>query len=165
MKSKIKHFEISIDTASVEHTRLMGRRIGGKLIPGAFLALTGDLGSGKTAFIQGLATGLEVPKSCYVTSPTYTLINEYPGKVPLFHIDLYRLDAGSDMEDLGLLDIFYSEAVTAVEWSDRLLSNEMPEKRLELFFAITGDNERKIRIIAYGLDNVDLIKSIEIQFD
>lgn len=158
----MKRYEYKFISSSVDHTRQIGKKIGEHLTAGAFLALTGDLASGKTAFIQGLAKGLAVPESCYVTSPTYTLINEYPGRIPLFHIDLYRLQGSADMEDLGLLDIFYADGVTAVEWPDRIAANEMPETRLDLFFTITGKNERNIKIIAYGLGHADLIKGIEI---
>jgi len=77
--------------------------------------LTGDLGSGKTSFVQGLARGLEVPNDYYITSPSYTLINEYPGRHPFFHVDLYRLEDPVDFEDIGLYDILDVNFVVAIE--------------------------------------------------
>jgi len=107
-------------TRSLAETFMLAQKIGAEIPAGTVIALTGDLGAGKTSFVQGLARGLGVPEDCYVTSPTYTLINEYPGTCPLFHADLYRLDADADFEEIGLYDILYGKNVTAIEWADRL---------------------------------------------
>ena len=92
-------------TNSAEETKRLGRKIGSLIDDPIVLALSGDLGSGKTVFVQGLARGLDVPPDYYITSPTFTLVNEYPGRLRLFHIDLYRLDHFGDLEDIGLHDI------------------------------------------------------------
>jgi len=108
-------------TRSLAETFMLAQKIGAEIPAGTVIALTGDLGAGKTSFVQGLARGLGVPEDCYVTSPTYTLINEYPAEsCPLFHADLYRLDADADFEEIGLYDILYGKNVTAIEWADRL---------------------------------------------
>ncbi|MFY9944038.1 MAG: tRNA (adenosine(37)-N6)-threonylcarbamoyltransferase complex ATPase subunit type 1 TsaE, partial [Desulfobacterales bacterium] len=94
---------IQITTRSVGETQALARALGARMAAGMVVALTGDLGSGKTAFVQGLAEGLEVPKDYIITSPTFTLVNVYPGRVPLYHADLYRLaEAAVDLTALGL---------------------------------------------------------------
>ena len=107
-------------TRGQAETRSLGRAIGKAIAGGSVLAITGELGAGKTVFVQGLAEGLEVPGRYAVTSPSYTLINEYPGRLRLFHVDLYRLEDPSSFEEIGLFDILTGEGVTAVEWADRL---------------------------------------------
>jgi tRNA threonylcarbamoyladenosine biosynthesis protein TsaE len=149
-------------TRSVDQTVALGRSMGLALGHGVVLLLFGDLGSGKTAFTQGLAQGLEVPSSVAVTSPTYTLINEYPGRLPLYHVDLYRLPYPVDPDELGLYDLFEDNGVTAVEWAQRLHPRDYPHRRMDLFMSITGDRTRAIRLIAYGLDPADLLKDIDV---
>ena len=126
------------------------------------IALIGDLGSGKTAFVQGLAGGLEVPSSYYITSPTFTLVNEYPGRLPLYHIDLYRLETVGDLEDIGLDDLLGEQAVLAIEWADRLVENFSADY-LSMYFEIIDDEMRRLDLIAYGQIGIDLIKTLESQ--
>jgi tRNA threonylcarbamoyladenosine biosynthesis protein TsaE len=103
---------------TVEATEAIGQRLGRLAAPGDVIALVGDLGAGKTAFVRGLAAGLDVPPHV-VASPTFTMIAEYTGRLPLFHIDLYRLDPGA--ADLPALhEYVYGPGVTAIEWSERL---------------------------------------------
>ena len=123
------------------------------------IALTGDLGSGKTAFVQGLAQGLEVPPDYYITSPTFTLVNEYPGRLRLFHIDLYRLDHGDDLEDIGLYDILEGQGVVAIEWAEKLSGDLLPNS-LALHFDIIDDDTREITVVAAGQEAVVLIKAL-----
>jgi tRNA threonylcarbamoyladenosine biosynthesis protein TsaE len=125
------------------------------------IALIGDLGSGKTMFVQGLARGLDVPEGYYVTSPSFTLINEYPGRRPLAHIDLYRLEAGLDLDDLGLVDVLKSDGVAAVEWADKLPPAALPEK-LEVRFEIGAGDDRRLHFAAYGQDASGLLRSISL---
>jgi len=149
-------------TRSADQTMALGRALGRSLKKPITLLLFGDLGSGKTAFVQGLAVGLGVPDTVAVTSPTYTLINEYPGRLPLFHVDLYRLPSPADPDEIGLLEMFEENGIVAVEWAQRLHAGDRPLPRLELFFTVAGDNTRSIRTIAYGLDLSDLLKDIDI---
>ncbi len=88
----------------------MGRLLGG----GEIIGLTGELGSGKTCFVKGLAQGVDVDKGAWVRSPTFTLINEYDGRVPLFHVDLYRISSMREMEELSLRELLYSEGVSVI---------------------------------------------------
>jgi len=143
----------------VGETQKLGEIIGTAVTGGTVLALTGDLGSGKTAFVQGLARGLEVPDDYYITSPSYTLINEYPGRVPLFHVDLYRISDPMDMEDLGLYEILHNSGIVAIEWADRIERKLLPDS-ITIRFEITDDDTRKICITAYDLKNATLLKNI-----
>lgn len=149
------------DSRSEEETRRVGECCGRHVNTSMVFALIGDLGSGKTMFVQGLARGLGVPGGCYVTSPSFTLINEYPGRLPLSHIDLYRLEAGLDLDDLGLIDVLKSDGVAAVEWADKLPPEALPET-LEIRFEIGDGDHRTLRFSAYGQDAASLLRSLNL---
>ena len=144
----------------MDETQKLGKIIGTAVTGGTVLTLTGDLGSGKTAFVQGLARGLEVPDDYYITSPSYTLINEYPGRYPLFHVDLYRISDPMDMEDIGLYEILHNSGIVAIEWADRIEQKLLPDPIIAIHFEITDDDTRKICITADDLKNADLLKNI-----
>ena len=112
--------EWQASTADPAETRALGRQLGRLARPGLVVLLAGELGAGKTCFAQGVAEGLETPSASPVTSPSYTLLNVHPGRLPLYHFDLYRLATLADLEDLGYDDIAESGGVTLVEWADRL---------------------------------------------
>lgn len=141
--------EINFLSTSVDRTRRIGQILGECLPSGLLLAFFGDLGSGKTAFVQGLAKGLAVSEKYYITSPTYTLINEYPGRIPLFHVDLYRLEDSDDVENIGLYDILDGDAIVAVEWAEKL-SDEYITDYLGLHLSIIDCDSRSITISARG---------------
>jgi tRNA threonylcarbamoyladenosine biosynthesis protein TsaE len=143
-----KIIEKQIVTNSPEETRDLGRRIGSLLKPGHAIFLTGELGSGKTAFVQGLALGLGVPESYYVTSPTYTIINEYPGRVPLYHMDLYRLGDESEIFDLGIEEMMDGKGVIVVEWPDRLPQGFIDAQILIHIDMLAGDSRKYSFIIS-----------------
>ena len=105
-------------TASPQETEELGRRLGAQLKPGAIIAYYGDLGAGKTAFTRGLARGLGIQDP--ITSPTYTIVNEYEGRIPLFHFDMYRLSCSDELFDIGWEDYLSRSGVIAVEWSERV---------------------------------------------
>lgn len=151
--------EIQFVTHSLEETQALGKRIGSLLGPGTVIALTGDLGSGKTSFVQGLAKGLGVPDDYYITSPTFTLINEYPGRHTLFHVDLYRISDPEELDQIGLFDILKSDGVVAIEWAERLCG-ELPQEVIAMDLTILEDDSRQIHIIAYGHNAVDLLKRL-----
>ena len=159
MTELLSTFKYQITTRSVDETQKLGKIIGAAVTAGTVLALTGDLGSGKTAFVQGLARGLEVPDDYYITSPSYTLINEYPGRFSLFHVDLYRITDSVDIEDIGLYEIPDDNGVVAVEWADRIEQTLLLDS-ITIHFQITDDVTRKICITAYDLKNGDLLKNI-----
>ena len=150
----MSHFAgIQVITRCLEETQLLGRKIGTSISAGTVICLTGDLGSGKTSFVQGLAVGLGVPDDYYITSPTYVLINEYPGRYPLFHVDLYRIEEPIDFEDIGLYEILHGKGVVAVEWADKLSKDFLSEylaeylaEYLTIHFEILNDESRKLTI-------------------
>ncbi len=127
---------------------------------GMVLALVGELGSGKTAFVQGLARGLQVPETYRITSPTFTIINEYPGRCRLIHVDLYRIDTRSDLQDLGLEDLLHSDGVAAIEWAERL-QQDLPDEHLLIRLKILDDETRSVLIKASGSRSKLLLQKIE----
>ena len=155
---------MDIISHSVEETRELGRRVGTWIDFPLIITLTGELGSGKTAFVQGLARGLDVPDEYYITSPTYTLIHEFPGRRPLIHVDLYRLDPAVDFEDIGLDDVLCRQAVIAIEWADRLC-DRLADNLLDLNFKIADDKIRHIHLIAGGHATDNLLKAQQKQSD
>jgi tRNA threonylcarbamoyladenosine biosynthesis protein TsaE len=150
---------LEIVTRSGEETQALGEALGRLLHERCVLGLTGDLAAGKTAFVQGLARGLGVPPEFAVTSPTYTIVNDYPGRVPLFHLDLYRLGSLDELEAVGFDEIAASEAVIAVEWPD-LLQGSTLDIDLSVIFSMDGDFNRKISIIASGLHGTNLLRTL-----
>ncbi len=148
-----------ITTQSLEETHLLGQKIGSNLKTKMVFSLTGDLGSGKTSFVQGLAKGLMVPEEYYITSPTFTLVNEYPGKIGLVHIDLYRIQDIIELEDLGFDEILNSNRVIAIEWAEKLPDNYL-QKQLIMLFRIINDTSRDISLIPSGLEAENLINGI-----
>jgi len=153
---------MKLTTHSFDETLSLGNNIGQMLNTGTIIALTGDLGSGKTSFVQGLAKGLDVSERYYITSPTFTLINEYPGRYRLFHIDLYRIEDPLELDELGFYEIIDSNSVTAIEWADKLL-DEFTSGYLNIKFKILDDQSRRINITAYGQENINLIKKLELK--
>jgi tRNA threonylcarbamoyladenosine biosynthesis protein TsaE len=116
-------------TASPEETEAAGEELAATLAVGDLVLLVGELGAGKTTFVRGLARGLGVKAA--VQSPTFQLVRVYPGRIQLAHVDLYRLEAGSELADLGL-DELLDEGVVAVEWGDRLRLDYPRRRRIEL---------------------------------
>jgi tRNA threonylcarbamoyladenosine biosynthesis protein TsaE len=149
-----------ITTHSVNETKKLGEKIGECLRSGIVLALIGDIGTGKTSFVQGLARGIEVPNEYYITSPSYTVINEYPGRRPFYHVDLYRLENPVDFEDIGLYDILGDNCVVAIEWADKIRQEHLPD-HVVITFKISGDQSREIYMSAHGVNAVALLKEIK----
>ena len=141
-------------TNSPEETEKLGERLAKCLKPGTVLAYRGDLGAGKTAFTRGLARGLGYTEA--VTSPTYTIVNEYlGGRLPLFHFDMYRLTSSDDLWDIGWEDYLDRGGVCAVEWSENV--PEAMEGALEVSIEKTGEDSRKITITGgAGCENLSL---------
>jgi tRNA threonylcarbamoyladenosine biosynthesis protein TsaE len=130
-----------IITRSAGETVDFGRKIGAFLSPNDIIALVGPLGAGKTTLIQGIAAGLGVKD--YVTSPTFILINEYKGRIPFYHVDLYRLEEISEIEDLGIEEYFNRGGVCVIEWAEKLGELTPPAaEKIEL--SVIAEKERKI---------------------
>jgi len=144
-----------------QDTKKLGQKIG-ELIDSSFcIFLNGDLGSGKTTFTQGLAIGLDIPKEYYITSPTYSIINEYPGKLNLYHIDLYRIEDALELDSIGIDEIMYrDDAVIAVEWPGILDKNYAYPHDLKIEFSLTHGNTRKISIFSSGRKGTNLLEKL-----
>ena len=151
---------IQITTDSVAETQSVGQILGATLKQPFIIALNGDLGSGKTAFVQGVAKGLDVSEKYYITSPTFTLINEYPGRHRLIHVDLYRIEYIAELEEIGLDEVLNRDAVIAIEWADKLPEGSLPD-HLTFQFKIISEESRKIDIFAYGHPENNLLKTVE----
>ncbi len=147
----------SIISRCVEDTVDFGAFLGGQLAKGSVITLSGELGSGKTCLAQGIARGLEVPEGLYVTSPSYTLINEYPGRLHLFHIDLYRVGDISELEEIGLDEILAADGVIVVEWGEKL-PGILPEQRLRVSISTVNDETRKLDLMGYGNSAGNLVE-------
>ena len=128
---------------SVEETKRIGRKIAGKLRPASIVALFGELGSGKTVLVKGMAEGLGLGARC-VLSPSFTLMREYKAKIPIYHFDLYRLKK-TDMLKLGFDEYFYGKGISVIESADRIKEG-LPKDCMRIEFSILGENERLIKI-------------------
>ena len=137
-----------ITTRSSEETIKLGERIGRLLAPNNVLALTGELGAGKTTLIQGIAGGMGIAN--WVTSPTFTLINEFKGRIDLFHVDLYRIDRMEDAEDIAIEEYFKAGGVTVIEWAEKI-KPLLPESVIEIGIKFRSENERDIDIKGLSL--------------
>jgi len=126
---------------SSDETIELGRRLGSILQANDVIALTGRLGAGKTTLIQGIADGLGVKD--YVTSPTFIIINEYQGRLPFYHIDLYRMDDIAQIEDLGIEEYFNHDGVCVIEWAEKI-GSLMPKKAETIEIKVVSENEREI---------------------
>jgi tRNA threonylcarbamoyladenosine biosynthesis protein TsaE len=135
--------DIELTTRSPEETVKLGEKLARLLKAGTVIALKGTLGAGKTCLAGGIARGLGVTET--VTSPTYTIIREYEGYLPFYHIDAYRLSGDGEFESLGAEDLLYGEGVTVIEWSERIPLS-IPPDAWEIELSLLEDGGRKIRI-------------------
>jgi tRNA threonylcarbamoyladenosine biosynthesis protein TsaE len=139
---------MTLRTDSPEATRAVAAALGPLLEPGDVVSLVGDLGAGKTAFAQGLAAGLGVEGP--VTSPTFTIVQEYEGRIPVAHVDVYRLDTVQDLYDLGFDELIDDGRVTIVEWGD-LIAQALPADRLVVRIEPgAADTERVLEFAFHG---------------
>jgi tRNA threonylcarbamoyladenosine biosynthesis protein TsaE len=122
------------------------------------ILLYGDLGAGKTTLTQALARGLEVPEAYYVSSPSFALLHEYPGRLPLVHIDCYRLADEEEVEYAGLVEYIGSKGLTVIEWPQRL-GSLCPAQRLDIVLELEGEQGRRCRMQAHGSRWVERLKA------
>jgi tRNA threonylcarbamoyladenosine biosynthesis protein TsaE len=138
---------LEIITRSPEETQKLGIRLGELAQPGDVYLLTGDLGAGKTCLTQGIAWGLGINE--HAVSPTFVIMRELHGRLPLYHVDLYRLDRIEESLDLGLDDYLYGKGVCVVEWADKALKI-LPREHLMIDIGYLSDTERRLRLEAKG---------------
>jgi len=150
---------LKLTSECMEETLRIGERLGKLLGVGSIICLSGELGAGKTAFTKGIAKGLGVED--YVTSPTYTIINEYQGKIPLYHFDVYRLNDVEEMYELGYEEYFFGDGVVVLEWAD-MVKEIIPEERLWItILNVRGENSRDIIMEATGEVYDNILKGME----
>ena len=137
----------TVTSKSAAQTKALGQRWAAALAPGDVLALCGDLGSGKTTFVQGVARGLKVREA--VTSPTFVLVREYPGRLPIYHLDLFRLNRLDDLETIGYDEYLAGQGVTLIEWAQKM-PQALPRDYVELTFTVSGPTTRTIAAIPHG---------------
>ncbi len=135
--------KVSLNTNSVEMTRRLGRVIGENVAPGDILLLTGGLGTGKTTLTQGILWGLGAKE--YARSPTFVLVNEYEARIPVYHMDLYRLDSFEEIDGLGLDDYLFGDGLCVIEWADKA-RGYFPANHVDISIKIVTDGERKFTL-------------------
>jgi len=148
---------ICIDISNQIELEAFAKRLGQLVHGGDVICMTGDLGAGKTTFTQAFANGLDVED--YVTSPTFTLIHEYDGRVPLYHFDVYRINHVSEMEDLGYEEYFYGNGVCVIEWAS-LIEEVLPKDRLWIEIKVTGIESRQICVDSTNDYYEEMIKEL-----
>jgi tRNA threonylcarbamoyladenosine biosynthesis protein TsaE len=152
----------SIVSRSEKQTKNLGKKLAQLLEGGEIIGLNGELGAGKTCFVRGVAEGLGVGHSTWIRSPTFTLINEYHGRLPVYHIDLYRVSDHTQQEDLNLREYLYGDGVSLVEWFEYLPANE-GEEFLEVSFAHGEANLRSLTFAAHGERYERILCSLKVQ--
>jgi tRNA threonylcarbamoyladenosine biosynthesis protein TsaE len=151
---------VTFVTVSDQETIRLGRRLGSVLSKGDVVGLAGELGSGKTWFTKGLALGLGISSDIVVTSPSFTLVNEYEGEYPFYHMDLYRLDSLSDVESIGLEEYLNDESIVAVEWADRW-PEILPGGTVTVKLVIIDDRRREISFSGQHPRAFEIIREFE----
>ena len=150
---------LTIDLPTLEATEDLGRRLGTHLFPGAVVALTGPLGAGKTFLTRATAIGLGIPDERMVTSPTFVLIQEYAGRLPIYHFDLYRLAKGNDFLDLGAAEYLEGQGVCLIEWADKFPAF-LPAERLDVSLEPCGEESRRANLIGHGERYAALVRAV-----
>jgi tRNA threonylcarbamoyladenosine biosynthesis protein TsaE len=141
--------ELKLTSPSENSSLRLGAQVGQQLERGDIVTLRGELGSGKTVFARGIARGLGVPLQVPITSPTFTIVNEYEGRLRLFHLDLYRLTTPEELEMLPWREIIFGEGVSVIEWPDRM-GGLLAEERWDVMFAFVDEDRRSIALSAHG---------------
>jgi len=140
---------VTFDSSSPDATKALGRRLGERLAGGVVIGLVGPLGAGKTQFVKGVALGNALSDERVVTSPTFTLIHEYSGRLTLCHLDAYRLKNAAELLALGFDDLQREDTAVVVEWADRVI-DAMPDESMWIEISSTGDSERSLAVRAHG---------------
>ena len=159
MENRNNHFK----TESPEETQVLGEKIGKTFRPGDVIALIGNLGTGKTCLTQGIARGVGITSDEVVNSPSYILINEYNGKIPIYHIDLYRLEDSAEIAELGLSEYMEGDGICIIEWAERM-ADALPDTAIKIRITLeeVGDNETLAPILQSPED--ENIRHIKIQY-
>jgi len=144
-----KGHEIIFTSKNAEETIKFGKALGTLLTNGHVVALIGDLGTGKTTMVKGIVTGLDVKDSRNVKSPTFSLAHKYNGRIPVYHIDAYRLSGSQELLDIGSDEMIFGNGVTIIEWADNV-PDSLPEEYLKITLTHVSEERRNIKACAYG---------------
>jgi tRNA threonylcarbamoyladenosine biosynthesis protein TsaE len=136
----------TLTTHSPEETEILGRKIGAVLRAGDVVFLIGDLGSGKTRLTKGIAAGMGVDEGQTITSPTFTLVHRHPGRVPLIHVDLYRVEHAAELDEVGIDELLDGDGACVVEWPDRFAAELGPARLTARLAAGDAETDRRIAI-------------------
>ena len=147
--------EYKITTRNELETIELAQNFESEKFPNMIICLDGELGSGKTVFTKGIANALGIDES--VTSPTYTIIKEYDGELPLYHMDVYRLDGNAD--GVGIEEYFTKGGVVVIEWADTI-KDILPEERLDIYFKVVDENKRVLILNPHGKKYEDLCEAV-----
>lgn len=139
----------SIELSTLQQTEKLGAALGNIAESGDIITLAGDLGAGKTALTQAIGRGLGVDPNTYITSPTFSLVHEYQGRIILYHLDLYRLVSEEEIEALGFSEYVYGQGLSVIEWPERL-GSLMPDERLHIELIIVNEVSRTAHLYGYG---------------
>ncbi len=146
-------------STSTRMTMSFGRRLARLVTGGEIVGLRGELGTGKTVFVRGFCEGIEVSRTAWVRSPTFTLINEYQGRLPVYHIDLYRVARPEEIETLSLREYLYANGVSLIEWFERLPANEVDEY-LDVNMVHAGGSKRQVAFTAHGARYEEIVAQL-----
>lgn len=148
--------DYKVITHSEEETMKIAQNLESEKFPGMVICLNGELGSGKTMFVKGFATGLGITEN--ITSPTFNIIKEYlDGEAPLYHMDVYRLEENDN--SVGISDYFNKDGVVIIEWAD-MIQDILPEERLDITISVVDENTRKLKFVPYGKAYEDLCNNV-----
>jgi tRNA threonylcarbamoyladenosine biosynthesis protein TsaE len=154
---------IVIDVLDLDGTMSLGRRLGELLFPRAVAGLVGQLGAGKTHFVRAIAQGLGLKNDHAVSSPTFVLIQEYAGRLPIYHFDVYRLHDERDFLDLGVQEYFEGDGVCLIEWADKV-AGTLPKEFLLVTILVTGENSRRFQFQSHGSGYEQVLGSLKLSF-
>ena len=144
--------EMTLISHDPRETYAIGKMLGERLAAGDVLALSGELGAGKTCLTQGIAAGLGISEEYLITSPTFTIINEYPGRLTLYHLDMYRLADAGELWDIGFEDCFNNRGVVVIEWAEKFL-DDLPAGTLFILLTYLDANKRQI-VLSRGREKI-----------
>ncbi len=156
----MKERSVTYYTKSGDETIELGRKLGSALRKGDIIALVGELGSGKTWFAKGIGLGLGIAHDTVVTSPSFSLVNEYEGRYTFFHMDGYRLENLSDFLSAGLDEYFYQDGIVAIEWANRW-PEILPDWNLEVEITIVDEKSRKFTLSAHHPRALEILEDVE----
>jgi len=157
-KLKKTKMNLTLITKNPNETKQIGRAIGNLLKPGDILLLFGELGTGKTCLTQGIADGIGIDDGQYVNSPSYILINVYKARIPIYHIDLYRILDADELFDLGLDEYLFGKGICIIEWADRL--TELPNNYLKIILEWLDHDIRKFMITGVGTRYENIVEEL-----